>query len=55
MNGSIAVLAVAEEGVLLHAICIWIKLLWTWSHGAINIELSLEENIRNTAKALGKG
>ena len=57
MNGSIAVLAVAEEGVLLHAPDMYMDKIAVGpgAKGAINIELSLEENIRNTAKALGKG
>lgn len=56
MNGSIAVLAVAEEGVLLHAPDMYMDKIAVGpgAKGAINIELSLEENIRNTAKALGK-
>lgn len=57
MNGSIAVLAVAEEGVLLHAPDMYMDKIAVGpgARGAINIDLSLEENIRNTAQALEKG
>lgn len=56
LNGSIAVLAVAEEGKLLHApdmymdkICVGPK-----AKGAINLDASAAENLKNVAKALGK-
>lgn len=56
MHGAIAVLAVAEEGCLLHApdmymekICVGPK-----AKGCIDIDASIEENITNVAKALGK-
>lgn len=57
MNGSIAVLAVAEQGTLLHAPDMYMDKIAVGpgAKGAINIDASLEENITNTAKALNKG
>ena len=56
LNGSIAVLAVAEAGCLLHApdmymdkICVGPK-----AKGTINLDAPVKENLANVAKALGK-
>ena len=56
MNGAIAVLAVAEEGCLLHAPDMYMEKLAVGpgAKGVISLELSVEENIINVAKALGK-
>jgi len=56
MNGAIAVLAVAEEKCLLHAPDMYMEKLAVGpgAKGAISLELSVEENVINVAKALGK-
>ena len=56
MNGSIAVLAVAEQGTLLQAPDMYMDKIAVGpgAKGAINIEASIEENITNVAKALKK-
>lgn len=56
MNGSIAVLAVAEENCLLHAPDMYMEKIAVGpgAKGAISLELSVEENVINVAKALGK-
>ena len=56
MNGSIAVLAVAEENCLLHAPDMYMEKIAVGpgAKGAISLEASPEENVINVAKALGK-
>ncbi|KJS86014.1 MAG: fructose 1,6-bisphosphatase [Peptococcaceae bacterium BICA1-8] len=56
MNGAIAVLAVAEEGCLLHAPDMYMEKIAVGpgAKGVISLALSVEENIINVAKALGK-
>lgn len=54
--GSIAVMAIAEKGGLLHAPDMYMDkiVVGPGAKGAIDIDLPVEENIRNVAKALGK-
>ncbi len=56
MNGAIAVMAVAKKGGLLHAPDMYMDkiVVGPKAKGAIDINLSPEENMRNVAKALGK-
>lgn len=56
MNGSIAVLAVAEENCLLHAPDMYMEKIAAGpeAKGVISLEYSVEENVLNVAKALGK-
>ncbi|MFR6290011.1 MAG: class II fructose-bisphosphatase [Peptococcaceae bacterium] len=56
MNGAIAVMAIAEKGGLLHAPDMYMDkiVVGPKAKGAIDINLSPEENMRNVAKALGK-
>lgn len=56
MNGAIAVMAVAQKGGLLHAPDMYMDkiVVGPKAKGAIDINLSPEENMRNVAKALGK-
>lgn len=56
MNGSIAVLAVAEENCLLHAPDMYMDKIAVGpgAKGAIDLNLSVEQNVINVAKALGK-
>ncbi|MFZ5943956.1 MAG: class II fructose-bisphosphatase [Bacillota bacterium] len=56
MNGSIAVLAVAEKNCLLHAPDMYMEKIAVGpgAKGAIGLEFSVEENVVNVAKALGK-
>ncbi len=56
MNGAIAVMAIAEKGGLLHAPDMYMDKIVVGSKakGAIDINLSPEENMINVAKALGK-
>ena len=56
MNGAIAVMAIAEKGGLLHAPDMYMDKIvgGPKAKGAIDINLSPEENMRNVAKALGK-
>lgn len=56
MNGAIAVMAVAKKGGLLHAPDMYMDkiVVGPKAKGAINIDLSPEENMRNVARALGK-
>lgn len=54
--GAIAVMAVAEKGGLLHAPDMYMDkiVVGPGAKGAINLDLTVEENVRNVAKALGK-
>lgn len=56
MNGSISVLAVAEENCLLHAPDMYMEKIAVGpaAKGVISLEYSVEENVINVAKALGK-
>lgn len=56
MPGAIAVMAVAESGGLLHAPDMYMDkiIVGPRAKGAIDIEKSVEENLNNVAKALGK-
>lgn len=56
MNGAIAVMAIAEKGGLLHAPDMYMDkiVVGPKAKGAIDINLSPEENMINVAKALGK-
>lgn len=56
MNGAIAVMAIAEKSGLLHAPDMYMDkiVVGPKAKGAIDINLSPEENMRNVAKALGK-
>jgi len=56
MPGAIAVMAVASEGGLLHAPDMYMEKICVGprAKGAINIDASIEENVKNVAKALGK-
>lgn len=56
MNGAIAVMAVAKKGGLLHAPDMYMDkiVVGPKAKGAIDINLSPEENMRNVARALGK-
>jgi len=56
MSGAIAVLAVAEENCLLHAPDMYMEKIAVGpgAKGAISLEFSVEENVLNTARALGK-
>lgn len=56
MNGSIAVLAVAEENCLLHAPDMYMEKIAVGpgAKGVISLAYSVEENVINVAKALGK-
>lgn len=54
--GAIAVMAIAERGCLLHAPDMYMDkiVVGPKAKGAIDINLSVEENVRNVAKAMGK-
>ncbi len=56
MNGAIAVMAIAEKGGLLHAPDMYMDkiVVGPKAKGAIDINLTPEENMLNVAKALGK-
>lgn len=56
MNGAIAVMAIAEKGGLLHAQDMYMDkiVVGPKAKGAIDINLTPEENMLNVAKALGK-
>lgn len=56
MPGAIAVMAVAESGGLLHAPDMYMDkiIVGPRAKGAIDIEKSVEENLKSVAKALGK-
>ncbi|MGI6226779.1 MAG: class II fructose-bisphosphatase [Peptococcales bacterium] len=56
MNGSISVLAVSEENCLLHAPDMYMEKIAVGpaAKGVISLEYSVEENVINVAKALGK-
>ncbi|HEX3014844.1 MAG TPA: class II fructose-bisphosphatase [Desulfobacteria bacterium] len=57
LTGAIAVLAVAERGCLLHAPDMYMDKIAVGpkAAGCINIDAPVEENLKNVAKALGKG